>query len=168
MLRAIYAEIDFNTTDMEIFLTKSPSLSVLRQAMAERDDLIPHITDARYTWFYSSWISEMHVISDDLMSQIVQFYGLLEKIKMHVEGLNAKSYGTLSSAGRFKVVVLICNTAEEAWLCGKELLREFEHAHNKLCLVRYQRPELLELGTLRTRMMAFEARIEAVKTASTR
>ena len=34
---------------------------------------------------------EMHVISDDLMSQIVQFYGLLEKIKMQVEGLNAKS-----------------------------------------------------------------------------
>ena len=73
LVRAIYAEIDFNTTDMEIFLTKSPSLPVLRKAMAERDDLIPHITDARHTWFYSSRISEMHVISDDLMSQIVQF-----------------------------------------------------------------------------------------------
>ena len=168
LVRAIYAEIDFNTTDMEIFLTKSPSLSVLRQAMAERDDLIPHITDARHTWFYSSRISEMHVISDDLMSQIVQFYGLLEKIKMQVEGLNAKSYGTLSSAGRFKVVVLIRNTAEEAWLCGKELLRELEHAYTKLKLVRYQRPELVELETLRTRMMALETRIEAVKTASIR
>ena len=168
MVRAIYAEIDFNTTDMEIFLIKIPSLSVLRQAMVELDDLIPHITDARHTWFYSSRISEMHVISDDLMSQIVQFYGLLEKIKMQVEGLNAKSYGTLSSAGRFEVVFLIRSTAEDAWLCGKELLRELEHAYNKLCLVRYQRPELLELGTLRTRMMAFEARIEAVKTASTR
>ena len=82
LVRAIYAEIDFNTTDMEIFLTKSPSLLVLRKAMAERDDLIPLITDARHTWFYSSRISEMHFISDDLMSQIVQFYGLLEKIRM--------------------------------------------------------------------------------------
>ena len=137
LVRAIYAEIDFNTTDMEIFLTKSPSLSVLRQTMAERDDLIPHITDARHTWFYSLRISEMHVISDDLMSQIVQFYGLLEKIKMQVEGLNAKSYGTLGSAGRFKVVVFIRYTAVEAWLCGKELLRELEHAYTKLGLVRY-------------------------------
>ena len=67
---------------MEIFLTKSPSLPVLRMAMAERDDLILHITDVRHTWFYSSRISEMHVFSDDLMSQVVQFYGLLEKIKM--------------------------------------------------------------------------------------
>jgi hypothetical protein len=49
LVRAIYAEIDFNTTGMEIFLTKSPSLPVLRKAMAERDDLIPHITDARHT-----------------------------------------------------------------------------------------------------------------------
>ena len=58
LVRAIYAEIDFNTTDMEIFLTKSPSLLVLRKAMAERDDLIPLITDARHTWFYSSRISK--------------------------------------------------------------------------------------------------------------
>lgn len=41
LVHAIYAEIDFNTTGMEIFLTKSPSLPVLRKAMAERDDLIP-------------------------------------------------------------------------------------------------------------------------------
>ena len=81
LVRAIYAEIDFNTTDMEIFLMKSPSLPVLRKAMVERDNLINHITDARHAWFYSSRISEMYVISDDLMSQIVQFYGLLEKIK---------------------------------------------------------------------------------------
>jgi len=58
LVRSIYAEIDFNTTDMEIFLTKSPSRPVVRKAMAERDDLIPHITDARHTWFYSSRISK--------------------------------------------------------------------------------------------------------------
>ena len=140
LVRAIYAEIDSNTRDMEICLTKSPSLSALRQAMAERDDLILHITDARHTWIYSSRISEMHVISDDLMSQIVQFYGLLEKIKMQVDVLNVKSYGTLSSAGWFEVVVLIRNTAKEACLCWKELLREIEHAYTKLRLVQYQWP----------------------------
>lgn len=168
LVSAIYAEIDFNTTDMEIFLTKSPSLPVLRKAMSEREDLIPHITDARHTWFYSSRISEMHVISDDLMSQIVQFYGLLEKIKMQVEGLNAQSYSTLSASGRFKVVILIRNTAEEAWLCGKDLLRELEYAYHDLGLARYQRPELVDMTTLRERMVALETRIETAKTASIR
>ena len=48
---------------------------------------------------------------------------------MQVEGLNAKSYSTLSAAGRFKVVILLRNTAEEAWLCGKDLLRGLEHAY---------------------------------------
>lgn len=40
LVRAIYAEIDFNATDLEIFLTKIPSLAVLRKAVAERDDFI--------------------------------------------------------------------------------------------------------------------------------
>ena len=111
LVRAIYAEIDFNTTDLEIFLTKSPSLPLLCKAMAEPDDLIPDITDARHTRFNSSLISDIHVISDDLMSQIVQFYGLFEKIKIQVEGLNAKIYSRLSLWGRLKVAVLICDAA---------------------------------------------------------
>ena len=110
----------------------------------------------------------MHVISDYLMSQIIQFYGLLEKIKMQVEGLNAKSYGTLSPARRFKVVVLIRNTAEEAWLCGKDLLRNLEHAYSESGLAQYQRPELVGIGTLQTRMKALETRIDVAKTASIR
>jgi hypothetical protein len=57
---------------------------------------------------------------------------------MQVEGLNAKSYSTLSPAGRFKVVVLIRNSAEEAWLCGKDLLRGLECAYRELKLARYQ------------------------------
>jgi len=36
----------------------------------------------------------MHCKFDKLMSQIVQFYGLLEEIKMQVDGLNAKTYST--------------------------------------------------------------------------
>ena len=75
---------------------------------------------------------------------------------MQVEGLNAKSYSTLSPAGRFKVVVLISNSAEEAWLCGKDLLRGLEHAYRELELARYQRPELVEIGTLRTRIQSLE------------
>jgi hypothetical protein len=82
---------------------------------------------------------------------------------MQVEVLNPKSYSTLSSAGRFKVVVLIRNTAEEAWLCGKDLLRGLERAYRELELAQYQ--QLVEIGTLRTRMKALETRIEAAKAA---
>ena len=66
------------------------------------------------------------------------------------------------------MVVLIRNTAEEAWLCGKDLLRGLGHAYRGSELASYQRPELVEIGTLRTRMKALETRIEAAKTASIR
>ena len=87
---------------------------------------------------------------------------------MQVEGLNAQSYSTLSASGRFKVVVLIRNTAEEAWLCGKDLLRGLEHAYHDLGLARYQRPELVDMTKLRERMVALETRTETAKTASIR
>ena len=44
------------------------------------------------------------------------------------------------------MVVLIRNTAEEAWLCGKDLLRGLERAYRELELARYQRPELVEMN----------------------
>ena len=66
------------------------------------------------------------------------------------------------------MVILIRNTAEEAWLCGKDLLRGLEHAYRELGFARYQRLELVEIGTLRTRVNALETRIEAAKTASIR
>ena len=61
------------------------------------------------------------------------------------------------------MVILIRNTAEEAWLCGKDLLRGLEHAYRELELARYQRSELVEIGTLHTKMKALETRIEAAK-----
>ena len=82
---------------------------------------------------------------------------------MQVEGLTPKSYSTLSPAGRFKLVVLIRNTAEEAWLCGKDLLRGLERVYRELELAQYQ--QFVEIGTLRTRMKALETRIEAAKAA---
>ena len=56
------------------------------------------------------------------------------------------------------MVVLIRNTAEEAWLCGKDLLRGLERAYRELGFARYQRIELVEIGTLRTRVNALETR----------
>ena len=81
LVRAIYAEIDFNTTDMEIFLTKSPSLSVLRQAMAERGDLIPHITDARHTWFYTHGFLKCMLSLMILCPKLCSFTGCWKKSK---------------------------------------------------------------------------------------
>jgi hypothetical protein len=56
----------------------------------------------------------MYVIFYDLISKIVQFYEFLETIKIQIEGLNAKIDSSLSPLGRFKVVVLIRDAAQEA------------------------------------------------------
>lgn len=45
----LFAEVDFNTTDMECFLLRSAALPRIRQAVPEDPKLIPHITDARHS-----------------------------------------------------------------------------------------------------------------------
>lgn len=141
-VRSLSAEIDFNTRDMEIFLTKSVSSERLRQALREDPDLVPHITDARHTEVYRARISELHNISDHILQKTINFYGLLEKIRVQVEGVDSPSFKTISAEGRFNVVDLIRSTAEEARREGVDLLREFRKAFPELDLRRYDRETL--------------------------
>jgi hypothetical protein len=164
LVRALYAEIDFNTYDMDIFLRKSPSQSILREKLAADCNLVPHITDARHTEIYRNKINEVHSISDGSLQLTVHFYGLLEKIRVQIDGINLPSYRTLSLEGRLNAVDVIRRTAKEAELCGDLLLRKLEHDHPKLDLSRFERPsDLPASDDLSDRMIALQARIEVFR-----
>ncbi|SFU05273.1 hypothetical protein [Sedimentitalea nanhaiensis] len=137
LMRALFAEIDFNTRDMEIFLEKSPSRADLRKALFADRNLVPHITDARHTEIYRNRIRDVHEISDDVLQQAVEFYGLLEKIRVQIEAINYPSFRTLSDEGRLNAVEVIRHTAEDARICGIQLLDAFQR--NAVELKRYDR-----------------------------
>ncbi|WP_317055132.1 hypothetical protein [Roseovarius rhodophyticola] len=139
LARALYAEIDFNTCDMDIFLERSPPLSELRQKLEDDCKLVPHITDARHTEIYRAHLNGIHSISDQTLQQCVQFYGLLEKIWVQIEGVNYPSYRTLSLEGRCNAVDVIKRTARTASVCGAALLRDFEKEYASLNLTRFDR-----------------------------
>lgn len=164
LVRALYAEIDFNTYDMNVFLQKSPSQSVLREKLAADTQLVPHITDARHTEIYRNKINEVHSISDGSLQLTVHFYGLLEKIRVQIDGINLPSYRTLSLEGRLNAVDVIRRTAKEAELCGDLLLRKLESDHFELKLERFDRPsDRLSIEELSDRAIALQARLEAFK-----
>jgi len=53
LIRALFAEIDFNTRDLEIFVRESDLGAVRRRILEDADGtLVPHITDARHTEIY--------------------------------------------------------------------------------------------------------------------
>ncbi|QDC10198.1 hypothetical protein FHY55_13485 [Oceanicola sp. D3] len=161
LVRAMYAEIDFNTNDMTRFLEKSLDKASLRQRFEEDPDLVPHITDARHTEIYRSRIGDIDVFDSDILHMIVTFYGLLEKIRAQIEGINLPSYTTVSVAGRLNAVEVIRKTAMEAEVSGKELLRRMEQHSPKLNMRRAERMSQVPLEELSERLRGLDARLTA-------
>lgn len=141
LVRALYAEIDFNTCDMEIFLEKSPNEQALRDAMTANPKLVPHITDARHTEIYRNRINELHSMSDETLAGMVHFYGMLEKVTAKIEAVNYPSFQSVSIEGRIFAVMGIVRSAILARRFGNDLLASMAKEHRKLGLKRFNRNE---------------------------
>ncbi|MGR3378562.1 hypothetical protein [Salipiger abyssi] len=163
LVRALFAEIDFNTRDMEVFLEYSPSRAYLEKRFAQYPDLIPHITDARHTEIYRNRIREVHGITDGALHLTVNFYGLLEKIRVQVEGVQKPSFATLAPDARVRAVDVIVRTAWEAKLCGMKLLDDLDRDHRALKLKRFEGIGTVPGEELSLRMTALEEAIREAK-----
>lgn len=166
MVRAIYAEIDFNTFDMSRFLDQSMTTEALRKVLGERPELVPHITDARHTEIYRNRVADIDAFNGETLHMIVIFYGLLEKIRAQIEGINFPSYRTLSLEGRLNAVEVIRRTAKEAEKTGLSLLIAMETESPDLRLARAQRGDgvtALTAKELSLRLIHFDERIKAAR-----
>lgn len=142
LVRSLFAEIDFNTYDMEIFLRRSPDEDQLRTRMAANPSLVPHITDARHTEIYRHRVGELHSVKDTTLAGMVHFYGMLEKIKVQVDAVNYPSYQSLSVEGRLNAVLVIKRTADTASRLGLGLMEEMQADYLDLKLARFERDVL--------------------------
>jgi len=147
-IRALYAEIDFNTRDMELFLS-IPFPPALEMALREDTKLVPHIVDARHTDFYRSNISSLHHVSDDLIGNVVHFYGMLERIASQIDGLDRPAFLSISADSRITAVRRIYDTARDCEKSGKHLLDQLAAENDTLKLVRIDRDRLLASEDMR-------------------
>lgn len=136
LVRALYSEIDFNTKDLHFFLTHSPSEQAIKKAFDENKALIPHITDARHTHIYRENIKNLPHISDNLIARLVQFYGLLEKIKEQIDALQYESFPTITKASKVQAVLGITANVRECAAIGDVILDDFSKEYPKLGLTR--------------------------------
>lgn len=168
-IRALYAEIDFNTRDMEIFNRDSADPEKVRDALMANPDRVPHVTDARHTQVYRDRIQDLHIIEDGVMHKTIYFYGLLEKILVQAQGFDKPSYKTLSDEGRVAAVELMRGTADVAERCGQSLLKDFEDepSYRGLGLARFDRdamrclraPLVTDIAELKRRLAKLDARL---------
>ena len=166
LVRALFAEIDFNTRDMEAFLQVSPPLSLIREKLEQNPRLVPHITDARHTEIYRGRLDQLHSVPDGALQRIVNFYGLLEKIRVQIEGINLPSYQTISVEGRLNGMRVIRKTAFKAKQCGEQLLEIFKQQYPELELERLQGDtDDTEPDQLHVRLLSLTENLKTAKAA---
>jgi hypothetical protein len=168
-LTALYAEIDFNTHDMEEFVEES-DISHIAQRLRDGLSKTPHITDSRHTQIYRGEIGLVHHVGAGHISSVVNFYGIMEKIKAQIDGTQLASYGSISPAGRAVVVTRIYEACSNCASVGRSLLEEMERSYPSLRLKRRSRNEApLGLGTHDGKLMlsSLQDRIAAATEKST-
>lgn len=138
-ITALYAEIDFNTRDMEIFLAASSSIEDAVAQFHADPQFVPHITDARHTDIYARTLTSITHVGKDQIGRIVQFYGLLEKLKAQVDGLHLESFAKISAEGKEGTLRGIFATVGECASLGEQILAGLEDRYGKVGLTRNPR-----------------------------
>lgn len=167
-IRALYAEIDFNTYDMELFQSQSASIKAVVDKVRSTQDFIPHITDARHTDIYRSDVSKITYVNNDLTGQLVCFYGFLEKLKTQIDGIHLKSFTLISADGREATIREIFKTVGECATLGQTILGVMELEYSALTLRRTQRnaPQTSKSAAgLEQRYQQFRSNLDRVRTA---
>lgn len=139
LIRSLYAEVDFNTRDLEFFGANSATMEAISTRLRQSDSYLPHITDAHHTIIYTSRISDLHYLDDGLTARLVLFYGLLDKIKAQIDGINQPSYARVSAEGKIAVIARILANVRECEKEGAIILRIFSERYGKYKLLRHAR-----------------------------
>ena len=109
VLRSLFSEVDYNIRDLEVFLRNSPDIDDLKLKLEDKN-LIPHMTDARHTAIYHANISNLHHMEDDLIQDLVAFYGGLADIRSQIDGVLMPSYKTISVEGQAAAIKHLIDT----------------------------------------------------------
>ncbi|MDF1668675.1 MAG: hypothetical protein P1U83_03595 [Roseovarius sp.] len=139
LIRSLYAEVDFNTKDLHFFIENSADISAIEARLAQDSSYLPHVTDAHHTIIYSSHIDKLHHLENALTARLVLYYGLLEKIKEQIDGINLASFKSVSTAGKMAVLNRITVNSVECQKIGVEVLGMFSDTYPNLRLIRHNR-----------------------------
>lgn len=120
-LRALFAEVDFNTRDMTRFLKTAPTLARFEELFGN-PDYVPHVTDARHTDIYRSPLMELHFLEDGLIADLVRFYGDLENVRTQIDGLQHASFLKISRKGKVGTIRNLYDTCAKCEKLGIRIL----------------------------------------------
>jgi very-short-patch-repair endonuclease len=135
LICALYAEIAANTQDLEEFLSTSPPLERVKQAVRENAALRPHITSVCHRIVYESHLTELADLPRPVILKVVAFYCQIERLVALIDGFERPSFEQISDERRGQVVEELWRTVKRGVRLGHEVLHGLE-VHAPLELTR--------------------------------
>jgi hypothetical protein len=126
LICALYAEIAANVRDLEEFVSVSPPLERVKQAVQDNAALRPHITSACHRIVYESHIGELADLPRPVILTVVSFYCQIERLVALIDGFDRASYERISPEGRGQVVEELWHTVERGVRLGHQVLHGLE------------------------------------------
>lgn len=133
LIRSLFAEINVNVIDLKTAIDDAPEYFLLKQKLTD-PHFTPHISDARQTQIYNANISQLHYLGDDLIHELVSFYGMLDDVRVQIDSLLLASYKTISLDGQVLVVKRLFETCEQCHKRGERIMCTMRTRYPKLNL----------------------------------
>jgi hypothetical protein len=126
LICALYAEIKANTQDLEEFVSMSPPVDRVKQAVRDNAALRPHITSACHRIVYESHLTELADLPRPVILKVVDFYCQIERLVSLIDGFDRPSYERISDEGRAQVMDELWRTVERGVSLGHQVLHGLE------------------------------------------
>lgn len=136
-IRALFAEIDHNIWEMELFATNLPNLHEIQDKLTQ-EDYRPHIRFAPHTHVYRSNLQNLHYLDDSTMQFIINLYSRYDDIVLQCDGIALSSFKAIDVEGQVVVIDRILRTHEECLSIGKLIIAKLANQNKKLSLRRFK------------------------------
>lgn len=142
-IRALYAEIDHNTRDLESATEKSfdatYDTAMLREKLHD-DDFRPYMKFTPHTAVYKRNLDHLHGLNNELIQLVINMYSRFDSIIADCDGVLQINYKTLSVDSQYMILLDIF---EESVMCrdiGQKILKIMEKRYSwrGLNLERYE------------------------------
>lgn len=127
-IRALYAEVRFNLTDLRNFDRLSTQKDELIKKVQDDLSYVPYATIMLQSDIYKSKVDIISYLDNEYISDVVNFYGKLDAIKIQLESLSTDAYKNITPSARGNAINEIFIDVSDGIKIGKILLDKIRHS----------------------------------------
>lgn len=137
-IRALYAEVDHNTKELELIDDKAFNEESLKELL-QNEKFRPYLKYTPHTAIYKSNPDHLYRLDNtEIIQLVINMYSRFDNIIANCEGLLQENYKSLSVDGQYALIHYVFVESKECVVIGRKILALLEKRHGDLDLERFK------------------------------